>query len=213
MGYHSPGLTHHQFNKSLEYWWAVGVHHIRRPNWEDQNGTFLSTNFLLKRWNGENLQANLYMNLGIGSSSIGERGGNNRIIDHAFELGSVSEKTTETSIGREGMRTAGLGLLQFDIENRDYYFLFKQLRIFNGLGSGAENDLTQTMVRLGFTPYVVNFDGIHSWLILEWQEVRFSKNQSRVEVTPFLRIFYKNLLFELGQSLDGVTKFNYITHF
>ena len=215
MGYHSPGLSHNQVNYSFEHWWALGVHHIRRTAWEGQHGTFATTNFLLKRWNGEKLQANVYMNLGVGSSSIGERGGSARVFlaMESSETSAFGQKIGETSIGVEGSQRAGIGLLQFDIEDRNFYFLCKQLRIFNGWGAGAQTDLTQTMVRLGLAPYVVNFDGIHSWLILEWQELSFFKDQSDVEVTPFVRVFYKNLLFEIGQSFDGATKFNYITHF
>lgn len=180
MGFHSPLLSHNQLNYSFKYWFATGLHHIRRPDQSGRHATFASTNFLLKRWNGEGLQANIYANIGAGQSQLGP--------------------TPEPS---------ALGLLQFDIEDRDYYFLIKHYGIFNDEGT----DLTQTTIRAGISPYVVNFDGIHSWLILEWQSADFTDGEDVTDLTPFLRVFYKNLLFEIGQSFDGATKFNYITHF
>lgn len=180
MGFHSEALSHNQLNYSFKYWFATGLHHIRRPNQSGGHGTFASANFLLHRWNGEGFQANIYGNLGVGQSELGK--------DSKF---------------------SGLGLLQFDIEDRDYYFLAKHFRIQND----DRTDLAQTVIRAGITPYVVNFDGIHSWLILEWQKLDFSDGKDVTDLTPFLRVFYKNLLFEIGQSFDGVTKFNYITHF
>lgn len=180
MGYHSPNLTYSQFNYSFEHWFAVGFHHIRRPDLNDKYGTFASANVLVKRWNGEGLQANLYANIGAGQSQLGQ-----------------------------SSKAAGLGQLQFDIEDRDYYFLTKHLRI----STDNETDLSQTLIRAGFSPYVVNFDGIHSWIIMEWQNSNFDYGKNISDLTPFLRVFYKNLLFEIGQSFHGVTKFNYITHF
>jgi len=180
MGYHSPMISHNQINYSFKYWFAAGVHHIRRPNIKNRHATFASTNFLLKRWNGSGLQANLYSVFGAGVS----------------ELGPTSEPS-------------GLGLIQFDIEDRRLYFLAKHSAVVNE----ERSDMQQTVVRFGFAPYVVGYEGIHSWLILEWQNTDFTDGKDISDMTPFLRVFYKNLLFEVGQSFDGLTKFNYITHF
>ena len=125
MGFHSPAISHNQLNYSFKHWFATGVHHIRRPNLKNKSATFASTNFLIKRWNGDALQANLYALVGAGVS----------------ELGADSE-------------TSGFGSLQFDIEDRDYYFLAKHERVFNKNGT----DLEQTIVRAGLSPYVVGYD-------------------------------------------------------
>ncbi|MFK8139341.1 MAG: hypothetical protein AB8E15_13355 [Bdellovibrionales bacterium] len=180
MGYHSPQLTHNQINYSWKHSFATGVHYYSKPNNTKKTANLLSANFLLKRWNGEKHQANLYAVLGLGKSSL-----------------------NSDSIG------VGLGLLQFDIEDRDYYFLAKYME----LGNSKQTDLKQSTIRFGVTPYVDNYDGIHSWLILEWQETQFLGSTTLSELTPFLRIFYRNLLFEIGQTYDGNSKFNYITHF
>lgn len=181
MGDHSPQLSHFQVNYSFKHWFALGVHHFDIPS-DKANyfANFLSTNFLLKRWNGPNYQGNLYAVLGVGHSKI-----------------------TEESRG------AVLSKLQFDIEDRDYYFLSSYSQVT------TENlvDLRSGVVRAGFAPYVAKFDDIHSWLILEWRTINRLNTGFVEDVTPLLRIFYKNLLFEIGHSFNGATRFKYIVHF
>ena len=135
---------------------------------------------MLKRWNGEAFQANIYGVLGAGSSGLIEES-----------------------------KFAGFGLLQFDIEDRHYYFLAKHLQTV----SEGRPDLRQSTARVGIAPYQDKYDGIHSWLILEWQRTEFSGRSAAIELTPLLRVFYRNLLFEIGQSFSGEMRFNYIAHF
>ena len=180
MGFHSPIISHNQLNYSFRHWFALGVHYVKRPSLDQRDGVFVTANFLLKRWNGAGSQANLYTNLGLGQ-------------------GRLSDES----------QPSAFGLVQFDIENRGYYFLAKHLRI----QTEDRVDLDQSVVRLGIAPYVVDYEGLHSWLILETQNLKFNDGESILDMTPFLRVFYKNLLFEIGQSFDGVTKFNYIAHF
>ncbi len=64
--------------------------------------------------------------------------------------------------------------------------------------------------RAGFAPYVASFEKLHSWLILEAN--RKSVGDRRVEIVPYLRFFYENVLWEVGASLQGELHFNYIIH-
>lgn len=181
MGSHSPHLTHNQINYSFQYWWALGAHQYTRPDKKhDKSATIASSNFLIKRWNAEAFQANLYVNLGVGHS----------------------EFTGES-------KTAGYGLIQFDIEDRDYYFLAKHSQLI----TDKVTDLRQATVRMGITPYVDGYDGFHSWMILEYSSMEFLQAEKREDLTPLLRFFYRNMLFEIGQSFNGSTQFNYIAHF
>ena len=180
MGYHAPFMSHNQLNYSWRYWFATGVHHIRRHSVKNANATLGSLNFLLKRWNGSGLQANLYGVIGGGHSEISG-----------------------------DPKTIGMAALQFDIEDRDYYFLAKHQQLFND----KFTELEQTVVRAGVTPYIDPFDGFHTWIILEWQDFAFNRESNQSDITPYLRFFYRNILFEIGQSFTGVTRFNYITHF
>ena len=102
-----------------------------------------------------------------------------------------------------------MGMLQFDIEDRKYYFLAQYLQ----LTDSDDTQLEQTTVRAGLAPYVGNFDDLHTWFILEWSENRFLNEKPEEDLTPYLRFFYKNVLFEIGQSFDGATRFNYIIHY
>lgn len=180
MGYHSSIISHNQLNYSFTHRLAAGVHHIRRPELDGAYGSFASLNFLLKRWNGRGSQANIYAMVGAGQSDLSEKS-----------------------------EASGLGLVQFDMENREYYFLAKHLQVVNE----EQVDLKQSIVRVGVAPYVADYEDIHSWLILEWQTLNFNETGTVHDLTPFLRIFYRNLLFEIGQSFDGISKFNYIAHF
>ncbi len=181
MGYHASIMSHNQLNYSVKHWFAVGVHHLRRPNLLTNNhATFATTNLLLKRWNGSSYQGNLYAVIGGGQSELSGK--------------------------PEGV---GVGMFQFDIEDRRYYFLVKHLELHNA----SQAEFRHSVVRVGIAPYEGDFDDIHSWLILEWQNNDFIGTGPIADITPFLRIFYRNLLFEIGQSYRGVTRFNYITHF
>ncbi len=180
MGYHSPVVIHNQINYSIQHWWGLGVHHVQSPQDKDLKATFLTSNLLLKRWNGSSYQGNLYALLGGGMSSI--------------------DKTS---------RGSGVAGLQFDIEDRKYYFLVKHLQVMNSEKSAFNNSL----IRAGIAPYQGSFNDLHSWIILEWSRNEWGQGFGLEDTTPFLRFFYNNLLFEVGQSFRGLTKFNYIIHF
>ncbi len=180
MGKHSPILSHSQLNYSVKHWFAIGLHYFRRPDQRDHDAIFATTNFLLKRWNGEGLQANVYTIAGGGSSALNGKAGGQY-----------------------------LGGLQFDIENRRYYFLAKHQSAFDL----NREDLNQSNLRVGLAPYVASFDELHSWIILDWTSTKFQDGSGLDDLTPTLRFFYRNVLFEIGQSFNGLTKLNYIIHY
>jgi hypothetical protein len=181
MGYHAPKVSHMQVNYSWRHWFATGVHHFSLKTQDEMKSmNLISTNFLVKRWNGSSYQANIYTNLAVGMSDLSQES-----------------------------RPLGMGSVQFDIEDRKYYFLAKYSR----LASEASEELTQITLRAGVAPYVANFNDIHSWIIIEWQSNLFLGQDLDVDITPYLRVFYKNVLFEIGHSLDGHMRFNFISHF
>src|SRR5690606_14285081 len=79
---------------------------------------------------------------------------------------------------------SGFSLVQFDIEDRKYYFLAKYADLYNE----NKSDLRQATLRAGIAPYIEKYDGIHSWFILEWHQFRFSSSDSSEDLTPLLRI-------------------------
>lgn len=181
MGEHSPLMAHNQLNYSWRHWFATGMHYYRRPLADtSRNAGLVSTNFLVKRWNKSNLQANLYALGGVGFGDLSGQ-------EEAHYLTGA----------------------QFDIEDRDYYFLVKHKHLFTSDVSAFQS----TTVRAGFTPYVGDFDELHSWIIVDVTQMQFSGESPKIDVTPTLRLFYQNLLFEAGYSYNGNFNFNYITHF
>jgi len=181
MGSHDPNLSHVQINYSVEHWLAFGAHNYTRSTLtQDGTANYLSANLLLKRWNGNKFQANIYSILGVGHS----------------ELSDDSD-------------TSGLAGLQFDIEDREYYFLVKH----HELHSKNNYELRSSVVRLGFAPYVGKFEDIHTWFILQWDKIDFYREKNQEDLSPYIRIFYKNILFEIGHSFNGKSRFNYTIHF
>jgi hypothetical protein len=98
------------------------------------------------------------------------------------------------------------GGLLADIENRQYYFssYYSQLR------HQGEIELQQYKIRAGMAPYIGDFKDLHTWFILEAYKKTYG--DTKVQLTPFLRFFYRNVLWEVGSSLKGDLTFNYIIH-
>ena len=65
--------------------------------------------------------------------------------------------------------------------------------------------------RFGFAPYVSGMDQLQTWLIgkLSYYE-QISRN---IEVTPMLRFFYKNVLWEMGSSFNGGMFLTIMVHY
>jgi hypothetical protein len=108
---------------------------------------------------------------------------------------------------RNGQTSGALNTeLQADWESRKYYLAaeFQAVRL-------VERDPYNLMrVRAGFAPYLVEFDQLHSWFIV--QAERNSAVSAETEITPLIRLFYQNVLIEVGMSLKGETNFNFMIH-
>jgi hypothetical protein len=96
--------------------------------------------------------------------------------------------------------------LTADWEDRRYYVLGQWETLRTSRGTEA----VMWKTRAGFAPYVAPFDRLHTWLILEAN--RKSRGDGRVNIVPFLRFFYENVLWEVGSTLSGDVHFNYIIH-
>lgn len=97
------------------------------------------------------------------------------------------------------------GMLMGDWESRKYYTAGgAMLYYFN------DQYLPKFNARIGFAPYDAGMDALQSWLIL--QVSYFEENSKNIEVTPMLRFFYKNVLWEVGASLKGDFFLTLMTH-
>lgn len=104
--------------------------------------------------------------------------------------------------------------VEADWEDRQYYVWGS----FRGLDSDAKANAGELgsgnqsikKLRAGLAPYVVNADALHTWLILEYENNSFMSD--RESLTPFIRLFYKNFLTELGYGFDNQFRFNFMIH-
>lgn len=96
-----------------------------------------------------------------------------------------------------------------DAESRRLY-VFGQWDL---LRNAQRTEATFWKVRAGFAPYVSNFEGLHTWLILEANRKSVGEAGAKtIELVPTLRFFYQNVLWEIGSSLGGEFHLNYIIH-
>lgn len=98
--------------------------------------------------------------------------------------------------------------IEADWETRKYYTAFKTQGILNHKDSSK--NIYYTKYRVGFAPYLAEFDQINTWIILETKYV--NKMKEEFSITPFVRLFYQNFLMEIGISNKGNSEFNFMVH-
>lgn len=90
-----------------------------------------------------------------------------------------------------------VGAFQFDYETRRIYTLF----LAETLHSTSGLNLNRFRYRLGFTPYLADFDDVSTWFIAQ---IEFTPElDNEITVTPLVRFFLDNYLFEIGSSTRG----------
>lgn len=105
-----------------------------------------------------------------------------------------------------GDKDHSLFRIDADWEDRKYYIASAYEKVFERSNRKAE----VSKVRLGFAPYVADSGMIHSWLIMQYS--RNSIAEPRDSVTPILRLFHRNVLFEIGSSFRGDAFLTLMTH-
>jgi len=168
-------MTHSQVNYTLSRHFAVGATYVRQDLLsEELEASAAQINILLYRRNRAASQANVYLSLGGGLRHDG------------FELGDPLV----------------LGALQLDYETDNFYTAL----VTHGVATAAHFDAPSTLPysvrgRVGVLPFASDFDGLQAWAVLQadWAPAM----REGVQLTPLLRIFYKNVLWEMGASMDG----------
>ena len=72
-------------------------------------------------------------------------------------------------------------------------------------------DISMTQLRIGFSPYEAAFDQLQSWFML--QAMYMPDVDKEIIITPLLRFFYKNVLWEVGSSTRGEWMLNIMVHY
>ncbi len=144
---------------------------------QDTSWGLMEFNVLLKRWNGDHSQGNIYLLSGAGA-----------FWDN-FDNSSP----------------AGKWGLQADYETRQFYTLAS----YTGWHA-RDVESYYALFRLGYAPFVAGYNDLNLWVITQ-----FDYNpdmRSDVQVTPYLRFFYKNVLWEVGASLQGNFYWQFMVH-
>jgi hypothetical protein len=136
----------------------------------------------------------------------------NYLLQRWNELDSQANVNLSLGLGgrhdsADGGSLAGYTALEADYETRRIY---TQLSA-ETLQSANSVQFSRYRARVGFTPYVAPFEELQTWLVLQVDEMPEMSEGTRV--TPLIRLFYGNLVLELGASLQGTPFIAGAAHF
>lgn len=157
---------------SLQYYWGLGLryHRFEYENGESVQSYIPMTTFLLKRWNNEDSQANIYAYVGYGQSKY-----------------DVSEDDS-------GVYLYGV---QADWETTKHFLMIKHEYSKNDVETLSDT----YQVRAGFAAYPASYYELWSWYMVQVSQNRAQTSQ--IDVTPLMRFFYKNVMWEIGAPHRG----------
>jgi hypothetical protein len=181
MSYNTPQMNEILLTYSLSHNFAVATTYLR-----DSKSEFYipRLNFLVKRWNNEDSQGNIYLSGGAGYEKFDSK--------------------------NYGVRLAELVM---DWESRKYYVYFDHLYLNRDNESNpalVEKEYNHSKFRVGTAPFLADYADLNVWLILQAEK---HLNQDQIEMTQFLRFYIKNTLWEVGAGFNGNWAFNYMVHF
>jgi hypothetical protein len=113
----------------------------------------------------------------------------------------------DSEIERRQTNEAFMAGVEADWETRKLYSAMK----YYHFTSPKVTDLSMLQARLGFSPYEAPFDELQTWFML--QAMLMPEIEAEVLLTPMLRFFYKNVLWEIGSSTRGEWMLNLMVHY
>ena len=95
---------------------------------------------------------------------------------------------------------------QVDWETRRLYTQLETHGFFS-------KDTTYLMsLRMGASPYLSDYEGLHSWIILQLSD-KVTENSHQITFMPVLRLFLDNYLVEFGSNFSGRNLVTLMFHF
>ena len=140
----------------------------------------LQYNRLVKRWNGEDSQANFYIKSGAGFAT-----------GHSGPHDGETEEAAFTGIAT-------------DWETRRYFVSYENRLNYAG---DIDRGFNQS-ARIGIAPYIGEYGDVHTWLMM--QVSHDPKDEDQVRVTPLVRLFKAEGLVEAGIDNTGDMMFNFV---
>jgi hypothetical protein len=113
----------------------------------------------------------------------------------------------DSEIEKKATNEAYMTGIDIDWETRKLYSSAK----FYSFNSPGVTDITMTQARIGFSPYEAGFEQLQSWIMLQAMYMPITNRE--VMITPMMRFFYKNVLWEVGSSTRGDWMLNFMGHF
>lgn len=108
------------------------------------------------------------------------------------------------------LTNAAVAQIHADWEDRDYYIsAFQKYIHADKMDSEANLDpIWQSRARVGLAPFRGDFNDVNVWFIAQFDKM----NGEHWETTPLMRTYYKNILWEVGASLNGSYQLNLMFH-
>lgn len=100
----------------------------------------------------------------------------------------------------------GLAAVEADYETRKVYFSGKVQSV---LAKGA--GFSSYQLRAGVAAYPGEYEGLNTWGIVQLQYFPEAASD-QLRVGPVVRFFYRNVLWELGVTSEGLWNFNFMFH-
>jgi hypothetical protein len=184
---------------------GYGVMPAYNKDWTD-----LQVNYSLS--NREAVGVSGFYREGLNSSSTFGIGQYNYLLARWNELDS--QTNVNLSLGGGGRHDsrhedalAGYAAVEADYEIRRVYSQISA----ETLQSGAVVHYEKYRGRIGVAPYKAPFDSLNTWLVLQLDYM--TEMHDPLRITPMARLFYNNVAFEVGVSLQGIPFVGGAAHF
>lgn len=179
MTWNQPFLSDYWLTYSFRPDAAIAARYMRMRMMDgDLNVYMPQFDYLIKRWNGESHQANIYVYGGFGGARFNGSNG-----------------------------TAGMAGIEADAESRKHFVMVK----YEGMVPSVGQVFQHIESRLGIAPYEAEYNEVASWLMIQGQY--HPAMAPTYAITPLVRFFYKNVLWETGVSFAGDWMLNFMFHF
>lgn len=113
----------------------------------------------------------------------------------------------DSEIEKKATSEVYMGGFEFDWETRT---LFTALKYYH-FTSPTITDISMAQARIGVSPFESGFEQLQSWFML--QAMVMPEVEPNVIITPMLRFFYKNVLWEIGSSTRAEWMLNLMVHY
>ena len=116
-----------------------------------------------------------------------------------------------SGVGFSDQQSVSQGALMYgaemDWETRELFVGFKHWQYY----APHQFDMPVSMARVGFSPFTAPFDSLQSWFMVQAMYAPLASET--ISLTPMLRFFYKNVLWEMGASSKGGWMLNLMVHY